>query len=227
MEKFYAFKQVGNDAELTIFGDITSLRWYESDVSSYDFKKELDEITADNLLVRINSYGGEVGEGLAIYNLLKDYKGNVTTQVEGFACSIASVIFMAGKERVMNKSSLLMVHNAWTGCYGNANDFEKMADDLRKINEPILQAYITNSALTKEEVQDLLDGETWIIPDEALLYGFATKVVDSNVAMNSMEALQFNGLVKKLKMLEKQIEQKNDEPAKDDAGSFLNDFFRL
>ncbi|MEG0177657.1 head maturation protease, ClpP-related [Anaerorhabdus sp.] len=226
MKKFYDFKQDENGAELTIFGDITSLRWIESDVSSYDFKKELDEITTDNLLVRINSYGGEVAEGLAIYNLLKDFKGTVTTQVEGFACSIASVIFMAGKERVMNKSSLLMVHNAWSGCNGNAKDFEKMADDLRKINEPIVQAYITNSTLTKDEVQDLLDGETWIIPDEAILYGFATKVVDSNVVMNSMEAFQFNGLVKKLKMLEKQIEHKNDEPA-NDAGSFLNEFFRL
>lgn len=227
MKKFYAFKQTGTDAELTIFGDITSLRWYESDVSSFDFKKELDEITAENLLVRINSYGGEVAEGLAIYNLLKDYKGHVTTQVDGFACSIASVIFMAGKERVMSKSSLIMVHNAWSGCQGNANDFEKMAVDLRKINEPIIQAYISNSALTKEEVQTLLDKEEWITHDEALLYGFATQVIDSNEAMNSIEYLQFNRLVNKVKSLEKKIEQTNEEPTKDDVGSFFNDYFGL
>ena len=101
-------------ADLYIFGDITKYRWDEQDNGGWDIVKELQAVKANSINVHINSYGGEVSEGLAIYNTLKNSDKKVTTICDGFACSAASVIFMAGSERVMNQASLLMIHNAWT-----------------------------------------------------------------------------------------------------------------
>ena len=113
-KKYYSLVQENNEATINIYGDITSWEWFESDVSSYTLSKELEVIEADTIHVYINSYGGEVAEGLAIYNALKRHKAKIITHTDGFACSIASVIFMAGDERIMSTASLLMIHNAWT-----------------------------------------------------------------------------------------------------------------
>ena len=106
-------------ADIYIYGDITSWPWFEGEVSSYTLAKELESLEdAENINIYINSYGGEVAEGLAIYNALKRHKAKVTTVVDGFACSIASVIFAAGDERIMSNTSLLMIHNAWNIAWG-------------------------------------------------------------------------------------------------------------
>ena len=116
MKKYYSLYQEegSREASINIYGDITSWEWLESDVSSYTLSKEIEGLDVDNLHVYINSYGGEVAEGLAIYNSLKRHKAKVTTHDDGFAASIASVIFMAGDERIMSNASLLFIHNAWT-----------------------------------------------------------------------------------------------------------------
>ena len=110
-KKYYSLVQENNEATINIYGDITSWEWYPGDVSSYTLSKHLETIEADTINVYINSYGGEVAEGLAIYNSLKRHKAKVKTYCDGFACSIASVIFMAGDERIMSTASLLMIHN--------------------------------------------------------------------------------------------------------------------
>ena len=103
-ERFYQLvNQSDQEATLYIYGDITSIKWFENDVCVYDLAKEIGELNGKKLKVRINSYGGEVAEGLAIYNLLKSYDGEVATICDGFACSAASVVFMAGKQRIMPK----------------------------------------------------------------------------------------------------------------------------
>ena len=96
--KYYSLATNGKEADVYIFGDITSWEWFDNDVSSYTLSKELQELDKDieTINVHINSYGGEVAEGLAIHNLLKNHKAKVRTYCDGFACSIASVIFMAG-----------------------------------------------------------------------------------------------------------------------------------
>jgi len=98
MGKYYALEKNGKEADIYIFGDITSWEWYENDVSSYSLVKEIRALGPDvkQINVHINSYGGEVAEGLAIYNTLKNHKAKVRTIVDGFACSAASVVFMAG-----------------------------------------------------------------------------------------------------------------------------------
>lgn len=177
--KYYMLTTSGNTAEIYIFGDITSWEWVDSDVSSYTLSRELRELDVDEIIVHINSYGGEIAEGLAIYNMLKNHRAKVRTVVDGFACSIASVIFMAGDERVMNSASLLMVHNAWTLAAGNAAELRKQADDLDKVMEAVYAAYLEKINIGADELKRLLDGETWITPTEALDMGFATSVVST------------------------------------------------
>lgn len=167
------------EATLTIFGDITSWPWLENDVSSYNLSKELEELEdVDTIHVRINSYGGEVAEGLAIYNALRNHKATVKTYCYGFACSIASVIFMAGDERLMSSASMLMIHNAWTYASGNASELRKQADDLDKITQASINAYMRGVNITEEELRTLLDTETWLEYNEAVEKGFATGVYD-------------------------------------------------
>lgn len=177
-KKYFSMEKVGNEANLNIYGDITSWAWEElGEMSAVILSKQLEQLTdVERINVYINSYGGEVAEGLAIYNALKRHKAKVVTHCDGFACSIASVIFMAGDERVMNESSLLMIHNAWTWCEGNADQLRKQADDLEKITQASVVAYKAHSTLSEEEIKDLLDKETWLLPNEALEYGFATDI---------------------------------------------------
>ena len=177
MKKFYQLTQNEREADLHIYGDITSWPWEElGEVSAYHLSKELAELDVDRINVYINSYGGEVAEGLAIYNSLKRHKAKVVTVCDGFACSIASVIFMAGDERIMNESSLLMIHNAWTWASGNADELRKQAEDLDAINQASVAAYLSGATITGDEVKDLMNKESWINPADALAWGFATSI---------------------------------------------------
>lgn len=184
MKRYYSLYQNAENktADIYIYGDITSWPWYEEDVSSYTLAKELQSLGDDteNINVYINSYGGEVAEGLAIYNALKRHKAKVTTYADGFACSIASVIFSAGDERVMSNASLLMIHNAWTYTAGNANELKKQAEDLEKITQASINAYMNIVNITEDELKKMLDNETWIDSNEALEIGFATQVILKN-----------------------------------------------
>lgn len=187
------------EANINIYGDITSWEWYDSDVSSYTLSKELDSIPEDieTINVYINSYGGEVAEGLAIYNSLKRHKAKVKTYCDGFACSIASVIFMAGEERIVSSASLLMIHNAWTYASGNANDFRKQAEDLETITQASVNAYMNHVNITEEELKEMLDDETWITPQDALEKGFATKITEDEGSTNASQSIR-NKVVEKL-----------------------------
>ena len=202
-KKYYALETNGKEADIYIFGDITSWEWFESDVSSYTLSKEIQELPSDIevINVHINSYGGEVAEGLAIYNMLRNHPAKIRTYCDGFACSIASVIFMAGDERIMSNASLLMVHNAWMWTAGNAEELRKDADDLDKITQASIEAYKSRVNISEDEIKELLDNETWILPSEALEMGFATSIVGETVsekaAASARKALY--GLIKRMR----------------------------
>ena len=171
-------------ADLHILGNITSgwlgLFKTDADTDSLDVANALADLpeTCNEITVHINSMGGEVAQGVAIYNALKAHKAHVTTVCEGFACSIASVIFMAGDTRVMRDASLLMIHNAWMAARGDSADLRKAADDLDTITELSKRAYMSHAtdALTREMLDELMDSETWILPEQAVEWGLATEV---------------------------------------------------
>lgn len=215
--KYYALEINDKEADIYIFGDITSWEWFDSDVSSYTLSKELQELDPDIevINVHINSYGGEVAEGLAIYNMLRNHKAKVKTYCDGFACSIASVIFMAGDERIMGNASLLMIHNAWMWTAGNAEELRKNADDLDKINQASINAYMQHVNISEEDLKKMMDEETWILPNEALEMGFATTIVGetaSEKAAASARKALFN-LVKKANQIKPEsLQVKDSEP---------------
>lgn len=188
--KYYALEQKDKKASLYIFGSISSYPWREKDKDAYGIVKELSELDAEEIEVHINSTGGSVAEGLAIYNVLKNSDMKITTYVDGFACSAASVIFMAGDERVMNEASLLMIHNAWTYGQGDANEFRRQADDLDIITQASVKAYMRHVSITEDELKGMMDNETWLSAEDAKEKGFATKVLEENTEEANQSAMQ-------------------------------------
>lgn len=213
MNKYFALETKEKEADITIFGDITSWPWLNSDVSAYNLSKQIDGLDVDTINVHINSYGGEMAEGLAIYNSLKRHKAKVKTYCDGFACSIASVIFMAGNERIISNAALLMIHNPWTYTEGNAQELRKIADDLDKMTQASVNAYMESVCISEEEVKQLLDEETWLLPNEALDYGFATAITGTEPTAKYSQSVR-KQVVQKLtsKKAVPQPEAKEPEP---------------
>jgi ATP-dependent Clp protease protease subunit len=209
MKQYFSLVKAQNEATINIYGDITSWAWEElGEVSAYNLSRQLEELQDVSVIhVHISSYGGEVKEGLAIYNALRAHKAKVITYCDSFACSIASVIFMAGDERIMNAASLLMVHNAWTYAEGNAAELRKQADDLEVITSASVEAYKARASISEKEIRKLMDNETWIAPAKAVEYGFATGVVEEKV-----ENANQNARAKLFQM----ILEAQDEPDKDE-----------
>jgi ATP-dependent Clp endopeptidase proteolytic subunit ClpP len=174
-------------ADLYFYGDIVSAEWMKwddtdkapQDVS--DFLKNLDGMKKINMY--INSGGGDVFAGLAIYNMLKRNSAEKTVYVDGMAASIASVIMMAGDKIVVPTTAQVMIHNPWTIAIGNANDFRKLADDLDTINESILAVYGENlkDGVEINTIKELMDNETWMPGNKAAEY-FNIETVEKQVA---------------------------------------------
>ncbi len=213
-------KKSETETELYIYGNIEEKTWIDDwlgtgkkKTDAFTLKDALMQVDTPNLTVRINSYGGDVAEGLAIYSLLTDFKGHLKTIVDGFACSAASVIFMAGQERVVPENGLLMIHNAWTEARGDSNKMKKVAEDLEKITQPSLNIYTSKTNLTEKEIKAKMDKEEWITSKEAYEWGFSTTQERKNTVMQAVEADFVYNLVMKNKELQKENEsliQKNN-----------------
>ena len=163
-------------ADLYFYGDIVSSWWGAwDDTDQYpeairDFLKEQE---GKDLNIYINSGGGSVFAGIAIYNMLLRHKGKKTVHVDGMAASIASVIALAGDEIIVPSNAFLMVHKPWASWIsGNADDFRKMADDLDAIETGIMNVYKAHLAegVSLDDVQQLVNAETWLNGEEASKY---------------------------------------------------------
>ena len=192
-----------NTADIYIYGDIYD-SWWDSSNSAISLKDkllELGDISEINL--HINSLGGDVFEGIAIFNLLKQHKATVKVYIDGIAASIASVIAMAGDVIYMPKNSMMMIHNCWTYQCGNAKDMRKTADDLDKIMEASIESYLAKINISRDELVELLDNETWLTAQECLEKGFCTEIlpisddIEQSASKSIMDLVQEN---QKLKM---------------------------
>lgn len=217
MKKYFQLVTEGDTADLDIYGDISSWSWSGGNISAANLSRQLEELgDVSQINVHINSYGGEVAEGLAIYNALRRHKAKVVTTCDGFACSIASVIFMAGDERLMSKASLLMIHNAWTSAYGvNANDLRKLAEDMDAITARSKAAYLDRISIDEDELSELMDAESWISPDDAVEKGFATGIEEFDGGNNPSQ----DALGSLMKLVESALEAKQKPPASGDGES--------
>lgn len=129
--------------------------------------------------VRVNSYGGDVFEGLSIYSLLRDFPAKVTVKIDGIAASIASVIAMAGEDVVMAESGSLMIHNAWGAAVGNADDMRAYADTLEKISGQLADVYVVRSGMSIADVRKYMDAETWFSAQEAKELSLVTNIAEN------------------------------------------------
>ena len=185
--------------ELYIYGDVEGdgYDWWRDEVirsetSANAFRDALaahPNVTQIDLY--INSYGGSVFEGTAIYNQLRRHPAHKTVYVDGFACSIASVIAMAGDEVVMPRNTLMMIHNMWMGAVGNAAELRKAADDLDIINAAGRQAYLEKAGekLDEAALTDMMDAETWLTAEQCIQYGLADQFADADADMSQAAAV--------------------------------------
>lgn len=177
MGKYYAIQQVERAAQVYIFGDITKVPWLPGDVSASSLVREIQGLDADVIDVHIDSYGGDVSEGWAIYNALKAHPAKVRTYGDGFVASAALYPFLAGEERIASNLSAYYLHQVVSGAKGYAEDLRAAADDAETMTEIGVGAFVDNTPMTAEEVRDLMKAETWLTPSEALDRGIATAIL--------------------------------------------------
>lgn len=182
--------QTDSSADLFFYGDIVSetwqSEWYEDDMAPGDVKKFLDQLDGtENINIHINSGGGSVFGGIAIYNMLRRNNAHKTVYVDGLAASIASVIMMAGDEIVMPKNATVMIHKPSASYFfttKNADDLRKDAESLDTCQEAIMQTYMTKAKVDKEEIEQKVNDETWLTGEEVAEL-FDVKVEEANDAV--------------------------------------------
>lgn len=182
--------QTETQSDLYIYGDIVSSewdRWQMEDVAPEGIRTFLDQIKGKDLNIFLNSGGGSVFAGISIAQMIKrhrDQGNNVTITVDGVAASIASIIAFSGTKLVMSKSAFLMIHKPWTSMAGNSNDLRKMASDLDRIEEGILNVYAENlkDGVDMATIKSMVTKETWLNGVEAAKY-FNIEVAESSKAV--------------------------------------------
>lgn len=196
---WYRMQSDEDSAEIEIFDEIGG--WFGVEVSQ--FKKDFDEIkNKKSIKVLINSPGGYVFDGMAIYNILAAYKSKITTEIIGIAASIASVIALAGKTRNICQGTYFMIHDPYGFCMGPAEDMRKMAENLEKITGQIANIYARNSMLDKDDILQKMHEETWFTDEEAIEAGFADKIVDyGEMAAMAFDIAKFHNVPERMKTL--------------------------
>ena len=185
-QSWYSIKAKANDtAEISIYDEIGF--W---GVTAQSFSKDLKALGGNlkQINLHIHSPGGDVFDGIAIYNLLKNHPANVTVYIDGLAASMASVIAMAGNEVIMPENAMMMIHKPWGIQGGDAEDMRKYADLLDKVENTLIPAYASKTGKTPEELAEMLSAETWLNGKECVEQGFADKLAEPLVAMASIKS---------------------------------------
>lgn len=169
--------------ERTLFlnGTIAEESWFDDDVTPQLFRDELNAGSGD-ITVWINSPGGDCVAAAQIYNMLMNYKGNVTIKIDGIAASAASVIAMAGTKVIMSPVSMMMIHNPATAAFGDSADMQKAIAMLDEVKESIINAYEIKTGLSRAKLSLLMDAETWMDANSAVEMGFADEIMQRNVS---------------------------------------------
>lgn len=158
-------------------------------ISARRFTEDLISLgNINHINLHIHSPGGEVFEGIAIYNQLKNHNATITVYIDGLAASMASVIAMVGDEIIMPTNAMMMIHKPWGVSWGDANDMRDYADLLDKVENVLIPAYMEKTGKTKEEIEAMLGEETWLTAEECVEHGFANTVIEPVKAMASLSS---------------------------------------
>lgn len=229
--------QTDSSADLFFYGDIVSetwqSEWYEDDMAPGDVKEFLDQLDGtENINIHINSGGGSVFGGIAIYNMLRRNNAHKTVYVDGLAASIASVIMMAGDEIVMPKNATVMIHKPSASYFfttKNADDLRKDAESLDTCQEAIMQTYMTKAKVDKEEIEQKVNDETWLTGEEAAEL-FDIKVEEANDAVACAGSSMFfcyKNVPTNLTAKEKNAQRENEQKplSRQDIKEIFNESF--
>ena len=195
---------------LTIDGVIAEESWFADDVTPKLFREQLNAGTGD-VVIYVNSPGGDCVAASQIYTMLMEYKGRVTVKIDGIAASAASVIAMAGTEVLMAPTSLMFVHNPLTVAIGDSEEMQKAIAMLDEVKESIISAYELKTGLSRLKISNLMDAETWMNAKKAIELGFADGILtrESNapdgIAINSYQFSRravTNSLLNKLEQMQ-------------------------
>ena len=205
--------------ERTLFlsGTIAEESWFDDDVTPQLFRDELNAGSGD-ITVWINSPGGDCVAAAQIYNMLMDYKGNVTVKIDGIAASAASVIAMAGTKVLMSPVSMMMIHNPATIAFGDHNEMQKAIEMLESVKDSIINAYEIKTSLSRAKLSRLMEAETWMDATKAVELGFADDILqrtdaeDDDAPEPVVEAVMFARKAMNTALLNK-LEAKYRTPA--------------
>ena len=200
---WYKIEDKADGAEILIY-DVIGFPFVEAK----QFIKDLNAIKAKQITVRLNSPGGDVFDGVAVYNALKNHPAKITTRIEGLAASIASVIALAGDEVHAYANTMYMIHDPWVMAVGNQEDLRSIADVLEKIGGQLADIYTGKTGLEADTIKEMMHTETWMTAQEGKGLGFVDKVLDGegkaakakydlkNIYSNVPEDLSFEAQLK-------------------------------
>jgi len=226
-KKFWIWKnQLENENKvrvLSINGTIAEDSWFDDDVTPKLFKEELFSEEGE-VLIWLNSPGGDCIAASQIYSMLMDYKGNITIKIDGIAASAASVIAMAGTKVLLAPTALMMIHNPMTVAFGNHEDMKKTIDMLNQVKESIINAYELKTNQPRAKLSKLMDSETWMNANKAIELGFADGLLEDSKKTKIEDSYSYSGKAIESKLLNKITNKyKKTSQEKIDTGTPLNE----
>ena len=213
-KKWYRIQAKADSADIYIYDYIGM--W---GVEAGDFTKDLSTIQSKaKINLYINSPGGNVFDGMAIYNALLSVKSKLTVHVMGLAASMASVIMLAGDTRIVYQGAMVMIHNPWGGVSGTASEMRETADLLDKITEQIVNLYVNATGQSEDQIRDWMNAETWFSAEESIEHNFSTELSEQEAAASIK-----NTYAKKYHNVPSDIVEQDTEPTIRTAEDALRD----
>lgn len=207
-----------SEAEIFIYGDIGG--WWDDSTSADEFTREIAELDVETINLRLNSPGGGVFDGVAIYNAVARHPANVIVHIDGIAASIASVIAMAGDEIRIAEGAHMMIHKPWSIALGDSETMRKEADVLDKLEDGIIDIYAARTEQDRDQLEEWVGAETWFLGKEAVDAGFADEMVPAKKKAKSAKSAMLNSFKNTPKEL---VEDEGDTPAIRDFERNLRD----
>lgn len=170
---------------LTLSGNIRKRYWDEDKSIDADLVRDALDGVSEDIIIKLNSNGGDVFQGIEIYNYLKDHPSNITVEVTGVAASAATFIVAGANEAVMNTGTSFMIHEASSFAWGNKAELKKTLNALETIDDSIISIYEAKTGQTKEQLNDWMAEEKWFSAEETVKYNFANKVKESKEQMSN------------------------------------------
>lgn len=189
---YFNIVQQEREADIYIFGDITTYPYKAGDYSAGSLVRAIQELDADVINVHIDCYGGSVKEGWGIYNALKHCKAKVNTYADGFVASAALYPFLAGEKRIASAVSAFYLHEVSMGAHGYAEDLRAAADDAEKMTDIGIQAFVETTGVSEEKIKELMQKETWLKPGEALELRIATGIYGVEQAQDYSQSVRMD-----------------------------------